>query len=251
MDQRALYEQQSSALTSPEREVPLPLVLRDQFILRGIQRRLRDGRRNFAAAELSVGEGRLTLSMLRSFPELRLHGIDISHSRLECVRRLATAEGGDYSQRLTLTECNLDTDFEVVGADSYDVAVALDVMEHVLDVFGFVDHCHRILRRDGVLFLRVPNIGYIKHRWRLLFGELPVTASWFGPRGDLSAWKERHGWDGGHLHLFTVPILSRLLTKAGFELEECKDPGARFAAVRNRLPNLLYANPLMVAKKLK
>jgi hypothetical protein len=95
----------------------------------------------------------------------------------------------------------------------------------------------------------VPNIAYIKHRIRLLRGMIPVTASWFETPEELTSWREQHGWDGGHLHLFTVPILYNLLESYGFQIEVCRDPGTRFQSLRNMLPTLLYANPLIVAKK--
>ena len=122
-------------------------------------------------------------------------------------------------------------------------------MEHVFDVFNFVAHCGRILRNQGILILRVPNIAYIKHRLNLLAGNLPATASWFGKPGDLTEWRKFWGWDGGHLHLFTIPILVKLLGDYNFNVQLCRDPGTRFEAIRNLYPKLMYSNPVIVAKK--
>ncbi len=132
---------------------------------------------------------------------------------------------------------------------SYDIVIALDIMEHVFDVFNFLENCNRILKNGGRLFIRVPNIAYVRHRMRLLFGALPITSSWFGTPGEVSAWQERYGWDGGHLHLFTIPILYKLLNGHGFLVEQCCDPGTRFSTMRTIWPTMLYANPLFIAKK--
>jgi hypothetical protein len=74
----------------------------------------------------------------------------------------------------------------------------------VFDVIGFEQNCHRVLKPSGQLYLRVPNIAYIKHRLDLLHGQLPVTVSLFGLLGDLSAWCNLYGRDCGHLHLVTI-----------------------------------------------
>lgn len=68
-------------------------------------------------------------------------------------------------------------------------------------------------------------------------------------RGSWRAWRENYSWDGGHLHLFTLPILRQLLQEHGFMIEDCRDAGARLEGVRDLWPNLLYANPLIIIMK--
>ena len=97
------------------------------------------------------------------------------------------------------------------------------------------------------MVLRVPNIAYIRHRLALGLGELPVTSSWFGSARDLGPWRRTYGWDGGHLHYFTLPLLRRLLAEAGFEVRAVSDAGARFARIREWFPELLCGNLLIVA----
>jgi len=190
----------------------------------------------------------MTLAMLSGLPNANLTCIEISDLRIEQLSREVKANPLLSDRVPKFISCNLDSDFDLLSSDTFDVVVALDIMEHVLDVFGFISNCHRILKPGGVLYLRVPNIAYVKHRWKLLVGELPVTASWFGQVNDLSAWRERHGWDGGHLHLFTLPSLKQLLRESGFNIRCCADPGAKLASVRNHWPNLLFANPLIVSQ---
>lgn len=100
--------------------------------------------------------------------------------------------------------------------------------------------------RDDLI---VDRIAYLRHRLRLLFGEMPVTASWFGPAGDFGGWRRTWGWDGGHLHLFTIPVVKRLLAEEGFVVEDCRDAGARYEAVRHLWPSLLYSNPTFFARR--
>ncbi|MFN7132422.1 MAG: methyltransferase, partial [Myxococcales bacterium] len=195
-----------------------------------------------------VGDGALSRALWDAFPTCRLTCVDISQRRLQAAEELLRADGcPDGGARFVA--CNLDTKFGTFPGASQDVVIALDIMEHVFDVFGFLANCRRVLREGGQLVLRVPNIAYIRHRARLLVGELPVTASWFGPEGELGGWRDRYGWDGGHLHYFTLPMLRKLLTESGFRVEGCHDAGARFQRLRDLLPGLLYGNLLMVASR--
>lgn len=247
MDQRTLY-QQSAAASGPGRDLSSALQARDQFVIDHIKKALGE-RGVLQIVELSIGDGRMTFAMLAALKGARLTCAEISELRIKQLREEIEGFASLVGRLPEFVSCNLDTDFGRFESDAYDAVVALDIMEHVLDVFGFVANCRRILKPGGRLYLRVPNIAYVKHRLNLLRGHLPVTASWFGPSADLAAWREWHGWDGGHLHLFTVPILFRLLTDEGFAIETCGDPGARFAGLRKVWPNLLFANPLIIAGK--
>jgi cyclopropane fatty-acyl-phospholipid synthase-like methyltransferase len=181
--------------------------------------------------------------------EIELIGVDISPTRIAEVKKNIEDTGLKSQKKVSFYECNFDTQFNVLNSDLFDVVIALDIMEHVFDVFGFVDNCYRILKQEGALIIRVPNVAYIKHRVGLFFGNLPITASWFGNQDDLSGWRDHWGWDGGHLHYFTIPLLYQLLKQSGFQIELCRDPGTKFSTFRNLLPELLYSNPLIIAKK--
>jgi len=226
-----------------------PMFGRDRFVINYLKNF--DGKANVDdIAELSIGNGALTKAMLDSINNAKLMCFDISHSRLRFVKsQLEPRLTGESTQRVSFNECNFDTQFSIVSNEQYDVVIALDIMEHVFDVFGFVNNCQRILKDRGLLIIRVPNIAYIKHRVMLLFGKLPVTASWFETPGEFSSWRLQHGWDGGHLHLFTIPIIYKLLHEYGFQVELCRDPGTKYSKVRDFWPNLLYSNPLVIARK--
>lgn len=241
MDARQLY----GAQAADEPQAPYDLKGRDDFVIACVARQAAGAPVPIRVAELSVGDGRLS-GRLASVPGVsRLVCADISPRRLDAARRRVAAAG----LKAEYVECNFDTDLERLPDRAFDTVVALDILEHVFDVFGFLRHSQRILTAGGTLVLRLPNIAYLRHRVRLLLGELPITASWFGPAGDFGAWRGEWGWDGGHLHLFTIPVLERLLDEHGFEIAECRDAGARFETIRNLWPNLLYSNPVFIARR--
>lgn len=238
MDSKSLYSAQAASIASRIPERPSG---RDAAVLAAIGAHLGARRNGAAIAELSVGDGTLSVALDRAFPEAALTFVDISRPHLDALAGLLGGRG-DY------VEANLDNDFARLADGAFDAVIALDILEHVFDVFGFVAHCRRVLAPGGALFLRVPNVAYAKHRLTLMAGQLPVTASWFGRPGDLAAWRQTYGWDGGHLHYFTLATLRGLLGDAGLRVVEVADPGARFERLRGLAPSLLCGNLFVVAR---
>lgn len=245
MDQGRLYERHADHLRDSPQFDETPAE-RDLFIIDELSRRAGACHPHpLKVAELSIGDGLLTRALCNAISNLQLTCCDISPTRIKFVRRLI----GPHSSRVEFLQTNLDTEFSCVPDASFDAVVAIDILEHLFDVFGFVSNCQRVLVPGGCLILRVPNIAYVKHRIALAAGRLPITASWFGPRGDLQAWRQQFGWDGGHLHYFTLPLLREVLEHDGLKVEWCGDPGTRYSWLRRLLPAVLCGNLALVARK--
>ncbi|MEZ4735761.1 MAG: class I SAM-dependent methyltransferase [Caldilineaceae bacterium] len=83
---------------------------------------------------------------------------------------------------------------------TFDAVTLWDVLEHLHDPLGSLQEIHRILRPNGIVVIRVPNLA----SW---------DAKLFG-----TAWA---GLDAPrHLYIFTPESLSTLLEKAGFQVLE-------------------------------
>lgn len=52
--------------------------------------------------------------------------------------------------------------------NSFDVLIAVEVMEHIFDHELFFNEAHRILKNDGLLLFTTPNILSLKSRFRFL-----------------------------------------------------------------------------------
>jgi cyclopropane fatty-acyl-phospholipid synthase-like methyltransferase len=235
MDQQSLYQAQAGYPSDTK------LDARQSALLKTILRVL-ETKNSPAVTELSIGRGALSLALLKERSDLTLTGVDIAPVLIQHLSQEAALMGAAFSNRLRLLEANLDRDFSILPDDSADLIVAIDIMEHVFDVFAFARHCSRVLKASGYLILRVPNIAYITHRLRLLSGGLPVTSSWYGPKKDLAAWQDRYGWDGGHLHYFNLWSLKKLLGAFGIRVLQVTDAGARGEGIRNFFPTLLAGN---------
>jgi SAM-dependent methyltransferase len=142
-----------------------------------------------------------------------------------------------------------DCKFSVLDVDAaplpfpdgcFRVVSCLMVLEHVFDVFGLVKEARRVVQSGGTFVIEVPNVGYFKHILSLIRGRVPRTGARLYP------FSEAEGWDGQHLHYFTVSELTWLLNNAGFQVEEIFSRG-RFSTLRNVYPSLLCSSICMLA----
>ena len=130
------------------------------------------------------------------------------------------------------------------GSDgSFDVIIAIAVLEHVVDLFRIVDEMSRLCRPGGHLVVTVPNICYIKNVLALLAGKVPLTGS---PNRDIGYWR-KNGWDGGHLHNFSKRQLTALLDEAGFDMVAVTGDG--YLAKFRRWSTNLVGNLTVLARR--
>jgi len=186
--------------------------------------------------DAGCGEGVLCFLVQEQYE--KVIGIDVASVRLARAREKASEAVN--SNRFLFLEADLDQPLPVEG-NSIDVLCSLNVIEHVFDVYALVADFHRVLRPGGFALFQTPNIGYVKHRVRLLLGRLPVTSS---PNN----WPEI-GWDGGHLHYFTMDSFCSLLSGGRFEIVRRTGTGL-MGKWRNWYPSLLTGDLVVLARKL-
>lgn len=86
-----------------------------------------------------------------------------------------------------------------------DLVTALDFIEHIIDPENFARECHRVLKRDGQVFINTPNIRFWPHVAELLYhGTFPHTSG------------DREVFHGGHLAFYTFKDLCKIFGDAGF-----------------------------------
>jgi len=97
--------------------------------------------------DVGVGLGRL----LDYLPEYDRYGMDISLGYLS----IAKSKGIDvcYSSIEDMPYCK----------GSFDIAVCTDVLEHVLDLHSACEKVLSVLRKDGILLVRVPHREDLSH----------------------------------------------------------------------------------------
>lgn len=187
--------------------------------------------------DIGCGNGNMLLKVKDKYQEL--YGVDISPSLLMEAREKTKNLSPSDVMKFKFIEGNLDESLPFLN-DFFDAVLCLAVIEHVYDIFSLVKEIFRILKTGGYVIAAVPNIAYFKHRKSLLFGSLPATSSPYN-------WQEI-GWDGGHIHYFTMKKFCWLFEQQGFKVE--KKIGSGFLAkFRNCWPSLLTGEILIKAKK--
>lgn len=180
-----------------------------------------------AILDIGCGDASLLIRLHDRFEEL--HGVDVSPSRLSKAEKKINELAHLKMNKFKLIEGNADA-LMPFDDNYFDAIICIAVIEHIYDIFACVQEMYRILKPGGFVIAEVPNIAYIKYRIQLLFGNLPVTSSPYH-------WEEI-GWDGGHIHYFTMRKFCWLFERQGFKV--IKTSGSGFMApFRNWWPSLL------------
>ncbi len=187
--------------------------------------------------DLGCGNGQMLRKLTDRFEEL--YGVDISPSRLVEARNNVKLAFPTDAHKFRFIEANLDESL-LLPADFFDVIICIATIEHVYDIFLLVSEMKRVLKSGGFVVAEVPNIAYVKHRLALVAGQLPVTSSPF-------KW-EQIGWDGGHIHYFTMKKFCWLFQSQGFDIE-IKTGSGFLSAIRNWWPSYLCADLVIKAVK--
>ena len=90
---------------------------------------------------------------------------------------------------------------------SIDTAVAIEVLEHLLEPLTCVIELRRVIAPGGTLIVTTPNVAY----WRRRLG---MAAGRWNPGGD--ALSVEQPWRDPHLRFFTRGTLHQMLNLAGF-----------------------------------
>ena len=138
-------------------------------------------------------------------------------------------------------EHNLDTAKLPFEDNTFDCVTMLMVLEHIFDPFFAISEISRVIKTGGYFVINVPNIAYFKHRFGLLFGQLPITST-------VKCWEMKE-WDGGHIHYFTLERLTWLISQFGFTPIEVLTSG-KFTTWRKLYPSLLCSDLQISCRKI-
>lgn len=129
-----------------------------------------------------------------------VYGIEINQEVIE----IATQKG----IKVITQDINSRFSFE---NNFFDVVVAAEVIEHILDTDFFIDEIKRVLKPGGILVLSTPNIASLGRRLFLLFGRSPYFEASLGYPPEVHS---------GHIRFFTKYLLFGFLKHKGFEIQE-------------------------------
>lgn len=115
----------------------------------------------------------------------------------------ALAEAGGLFRRALAGDLNRLDDLPLDGP--YDILLAADVLQFLVDPAGVLSRLKKFLAPDGLLVVSLPNVVNLHSRLRILLGGFPLHH-----RGIL---------EEQALHFYTLRGMRRLLARAGWQLE--------------------------------
>ena len=133
----------------------------------------------------------LDLGCIRHNADFILNNPDCLHNK---IRRTAKSVLGvdclaDEVKRLRNSGYNIicaDVTKRLNMEEQYDVIVAGDLIEHLINFEGFFDNCARLLKPDGILILTTPNPFYSGEYHYIAFKERflvnPEHTCWIDPQ---------------------------------------------------------------------
>ncbi len=144
--------------------------------------------------DLGCGNGSLSHELAKLGFEV--HGIDRSESGIQIAR-------ATFPQvQFLLGDVEKDLSPDPFQAESFDVVVSTEVVEHLYQPRRLIQNAFRLLKPSGHFIVSTPYHGYVKNVVLALSGKMDnhFTAL----------------WDGGHIKFWSRETLSGLLTEKGF-----------------------------------
>lgn len=166
--------------------------------------------------DIGCGVGNM-LKQLKGDQKYIVSGVEVSKE----AASKATGEGHDVFHGNLLDAKYHDETFNAV--------VLLYVLEHLDNPFEILKEIKRILKKDGILFLAVPNYRYMRIAFDNSFARII-----FGKSATLHPEE--------HLQNFTPKTLKKIINEAGFEIvkENCARPLAIGSIIIRIIKNTLY-----------
>jgi methionine biosynthesis protein MetW len=114
--------------------------------------------------DLGCGRGQIYDVLKNCIKDFHYTGVDVAEKHIkDAQKRGLDVFVADVSEGLSFED------------HIFDVIIAAEIIEHVFDTDAFLQECHRLLKKQGILILTTPNIASKGSRVALLFGKRPKT----------------------------------------------------------------------------
>ncbi|MBN1552657.1 class I SAM-dependent methyltransferase [bacterium] len=135
----------------------------------------------------------------------------------------AAAEASKHCQRVIVGDLN-ETSLLNSLDQTYDVIVAGDILEHLIDPETILDTLHDHLKPGGYILVSMPNIAFWRMRLDLLMGRFE--------------YQEFGLLDKTHLRFYTVKTFYALARKTGYDVQHThiNDAGFPLSGLLSKLP---------------
>lgn len=103
----------------------------------------------------------------------------------------------DIRPQVNLALADLSRDQLPFADNSFDLILAIAIVEHLENPYHFVREAHRVLRPGGLMFMAIPYVFSIRARWKFLWS------------GDLTGYAKNNN----HITLFTRAVFNKVFLR--------------------------------------
>lgn len=183
--------------------------------------------------DIGCGDGQFVFRAMSKYKNCV--GTDIAGTRLTKAKKKVSQLSKKNRKRISFISSDADSKLPF-RTNSVTTITMIASLEHFFDPYQIFTEIKRILEKGGTVIFQVPNLSFFPRRIAVALGFLPVTS------------EDESGWDGGHLHYFTVGSLEQFLLHFGFKVNVVTCSGV-FAFLRRWYVSLLGADIIIKAEK--
>ena len=175
-----------------------------EIIFRWIEnyiRKYEENQKNFKILDIGCGWGKDLTCLSEISKNVDLYGIEIDDEKITLCQQ----------KNITIFKINCEKERIPVNDNFFDIIIINQVFEHTKEIFFICSEISRVLKKQGILIIGVPNLASFHNRILLLFGCQPTCIELMGP----------------HVRAFTAPALRNFISSENyFVVREIK--GANF-----------------------
>ncbi|MEM5829324.1 MAG: class I SAM-dependent methyltransferase [Candidatus Aenigmatarchaeota archaeon] len=188
-----------------------------------------EGEKNLKLLDIGCGDGSFSLEVAKKCNAKEIHGLEINKDVLEKAKKKGIKiHEGDANKKFPFKD------------NFFDVIIANQVVEHLLNPDNFFEEIHRILKPNGYCIISTPNLCSLHNRIFILLGWQitnisPSTKVVFG---NPNRGAQSNMWGPyRHLTIFSPPALKEMSEFYGLKVE--KITGSGFHPFKSPMSNFL------------
>jgi len=178
--------------------------------------------------DLAIRDGKVLDVAGGTGKHLKFFGLEQQGNGLFLVDFSGEAVSSARLRGIQAERCDLERERIPYDDESFDLALAQEIVEHLPDCEHLLRESYRVLKKGGYFYLTTPNLAGLIDRYFLLRGKKPLAMA----------------WGKSHIQLYLFDEMESLLRKCGFEIARSTTQGAYFCFRKHflRLPGVAGVN---------
>jgi len=152
--------------------------------------------------DLGCGNGTFCKDLINA--GFQVVGIDPSESGMTITKH--------HAPEAQFYQMGVYDDPEMIAETEFDIAISIEVVEHLYDPNALPRFASAKLKEGGLLVLSTPYHGYLKNV------AIALTGKW--DKHHFALWQGGRIWEGGHIKFWSKRTLSAMLQANGFRVIE-------------------------------